>query len=118
MMRFKLDENMPLAAAEPLVAAGHDVSSVFQQGLVGRPDDSIAAVCKVEKRAMVTADLDFADIRQYPPEEYAGIIVLRIPSQTLQALVSCTKRVCRLLQDEPLEGRLWVVTEHSIRVRD
>ena len=27
---------------------------------------------------MVTLDLDFADIRTYPPAEYAGIIVFRL----------------------------------------
>jgi hypothetical protein len=28
---------------------------------------------------LVTGDFDFADIRNYPPQHYAGIVVLVIP---------------------------------------
>ena len=37
-LRFKLDENMPRRAADSLFAAGHDVSTVADEGLVGQPD--------------------------------------------------------------------------------
>jgi Domain of unknown function (DUF5615) len=76
MMRFKTDENLPLALCEILRSAGHDAASVREQSLVGRPDTDIAAVCMAEKRAIVTLDLDFSDIRTYPPGSYAGIVVL------------------------------------------
>jgi hypothetical protein len=34
-MQFKLDENLPPAAAELLRSLGHDVSTVYDQGLQG-----------------------------------------------------------------------------------
>src|SRR5687768_13515451 len=42
------------------------------------PDDAIAAYAKSEQRALVTRDFDFADIRNYPPAEYPGIVVVQL----------------------------------------
>ena len=75
-MRFKLDENLPIAAAELLRQLGHDAMTIHDQQLVGEPDPRIAAVCLAEQRALVTLDLDFSDIRTNPPGEFGGIVVL------------------------------------------
>lgn len=77
-MRFKTDENLPEESAAVLREAGHDAHTVREQTLGGHPDDDVAAVCKREQRALVTLDLDFSDIRSYPPEELEGLIVLRV----------------------------------------
>jgi hypothetical protein len=43
--------------------------------------------------AILTRDLDFADIRRYPPEGYHGIVVLRLPDAAVaQDIVSVVKR--------------------------
>lgn len=80
-MRFKLEENLPQDAPLLLREAGHDATSVLEQDLGGEPDDRIAAVCRDEQRALITLDLDFTNIRAYPPNEAAGIIVLRLTQQ-------------------------------------
>jgi predicted nuclease of predicted toxin-antitoxin system len=89
-MRFKTDENLPAEIAEFLRQRGHDALSVGEQGLAGVPDPAVAAVCQAEKRAIVTLDLDFSDIRRYPPEHYSGIIVLRPVLQMIPPLGSGT----------------------------
>lgn len=38
-MKFKIDQNLPIEAADVLTAAGHDALSVYQQSLGGAPDD-------------------------------------------------------------------------------
>ena len=76
-MRFKIDENLPVDAAESLRDAGHDALTIDDQQMVGDSDPKIAAVCQSEQRAIVTLDLDFSDIRAYPPGEYHGLVVLR-----------------------------------------
>ena len=45
--------------------------------LDGAPDSYISIVCRREKRALITLDTDFADIRAYPPQDFSGLIVLR-----------------------------------------
>jgi predicted nuclease of predicted toxin-antitoxin system len=78
MMQFKIDENLHSDAANLLRQHGHDALTVHEQGLRGEADVDIASVCRQEERAIVTLDLDFSDIREYPPEEYYGIVVLRL----------------------------------------
>ena len=56
-MRFKVDENLHPDAAEFLRSAGHDAMTVYDQGLRGRKDEVISAICQVEQRAIVTLDL-------------------------------------------------------------
>ena len=70
MVSFKVDENLPAEATTLLHQAGYNALSVHDQDMVGSMDDKIADICQLEKRAIVTLDLDFADIRMYPP---AGI---------------------------------------------
>ena len=65
-MRFKIDENLPVEAADLLQAAGHEATTIHDEHLVGQPDPNVAQVCRDECRALVTLDLDFSDIRTYP----------------------------------------------------
>jgi predicted nuclease of predicted toxin-antitoxin system len=110
-MRFKTDENLPLAICEMLRSAGHDAASVHEQSLVGRPDPDIAAVCLAEKRAIVTLDLDFADIRTYPPASYAGLVVLRLSSQDREHVVAVCAALLPMFGVEVLDGALWIVED-------
>ena len=117
MQKFKLDENLPAEIATLLAGAGHDAVTVPQQRLGGRPDPDIALICQQETRAIITLDLDFADIRAYPPADYAGIIVLRLHHLDKVRILSLFRRVLPLLDNEPLIGNLWIVEEASVRIR-
>jgi predicted nuclease of predicted toxin-antitoxin system len=116
-MRFKTDENLPREVADFLVQSGHDALRVDEQGLSGVADPGIAAACLVESRAMVTLDTDFMDIRRFPPEQYAGILVLRPHRQTVPRILALTRRFVPLLGSEPLRGKLWIVDEGRVRIR-
>ena len=60
-MRLKLDENLGNRGAEALQAAGHDVATVFGQGLMAASDTELIRVCHDERRCLVTLDLDFSN---------------------------------------------------------
>ncbi|MCA9164438.1 MAG: DUF5615 family PIN-like protein [Planctomycetales bacterium] len=117
-MQFKIDENLPVDAAEVLRNTGHDALTIHDQQMVGQPDPSVAAVCLSEQRALITLDLDFADIRTYPPGEYCGIIVLRPRSQAKQSVLSLMHHLADLLTIEPLAGNLWILQETGLRIRE
>lgn len=86
--RFKLDENLPREAQVLLLDAGHDAHSVHDERLVGHADAKIFDVCLNEDRVLVTLDLDFADIRQYPPSSHGGVWVLRPETQSIENTLS------------------------------
>lgn len=116
-MKFKTDENMPVEAAEDLRQAGHDALTVADQQLAGQPDVRVAEVCRAEGRAVLTLDLDFSDIRVYPPSDYSGIIVPRPSVQTITNIRRLVGQVIALLPTEPLAKHLWIVDEGQIRIR-
>ncbi len=116
-MRFKFDENLPSELGALLRRDGHDAHSVFEENLSGATDSSIAEVCRHEQRILITLDLDFAHIKNYPPEEYHGIIVLRLSRQDRNTLLAIIPRVLTLLQTETISPHLWIVDDHRTRIR-
>ena len=85
LMQFKLDENLP-RGRRLLRQRGYEVATVYDQGLRGREDHEIAEVCRAEGRVLVSLDLDFSDIRMFPPENYPGLIVLRLRAKGRSAV--------------------------------
>ncbi len=67
-MKFKVDENLPVEIADLLRSAKHDVTTVHSQRLMGAVDPRIIAICREEGRVLVTLDLDFSNVRAYPPK--------------------------------------------------
>jgi predicted nuclease of predicted toxin-antitoxin system len=114
---FKIDQNLPSEVAVLLRAAGHDATTVYEQGLAGTPDPRLAEIVRSERRALITLDLGLGDIRRYPPREYAGLIVLRPPRQDKVTVLRLFERVVPLLVDEQLTGRLWIVDDRRVRIR-
>src|SRR5438552_162585 len=118
MIQFKTDENLHSDAAELLRRNGHDALAVYDQGLRGRDDSDIGDVCRRESRVLVTLDLDFSDVRVYPPADHPGIIVLRLHDQGRPAVNRVLQRILPLFATEPLAGHLWIVDEARVRIRD
>ncbi len=116
-MKFKFDENLPSDLGALLRAAGHDAHSVLDEELRGAADLSIAKVCQDEQRILLTLDLDFAHIKNYPPQDYHGIIVLRLTRQDRDTVLALLPRILTLLQTEPIAQRLWIVDDHRTRIR-
>jgi predicted nuclease of predicted toxin-antitoxin system len=55
-MVVKLDENLGERGRQLLIAAGHQVATVGEQGLAGGEDPEIIEVCRSEGRCLVTLD--------------------------------------------------------------
>lgn len=117
-MRFKLDENLSPTIVGLLTEAGHDAATVAEQGLAGSVDSDIASVCLDEGRILLTLDLDFSDVRAYPPHLYPGLIVLRLSSQSPRRQMDVVSRMLPSLSGSSLQGKLWIVDDSRIRIRE
>src|ERR1051325_6342596 len=102
-MNFKIDENLPVEAAELLRHAGHDAITVLEQGLAGSADVNLASVCQEENRALITLDVDFADIQAYPPAQFSGLVVLRLRRQDKPYVLQTLTRLIQMFSTEALE---------------
>lgn len=117
-MRFKLDENLPREAEALFRSKGHEPETALDEALGGRPDEELLDACRREKRILVTLDLDFADIRLYPPASHAGIWILRPALQSVKMTLSAARGALALLDKEPAEQRLWIVENDRVRIRE
>jgi len=116
---FLIDANLPRSVVALLKSLGHDVEFARDIGLADAPDRDIATRAKRTGAVLLTRDLDFANIRQYPPEDYPGLVVLRLHDDaTAPAIVEVVERFVR----EPaflaaLRGRLAILEGDRVRFR-
>ena len=116
MALIKLDENLGRRGAALLRDAGHDVATVFDQGLTSASDRALIQVCRAEHRVLVTLDMDFANPLVFKPADYAGIAVLRLPRRASRAdLLDATRTLIGGLAQESISGKLWMVERGMIR---
>jgi hypothetical protein len=65
----------------------------------------------------VTLDLDFAEVLRFPPEEGAGVAVLRSPGRlSPKLIVARIAELAAMLKVEPIEGKLWIVEPGRVRI--
>jgi predicted nuclease of predicted toxin-antitoxin system len=118
-MRFLVDASLPRSAAVLLKQMGHDAVDVRDIEMRSATDDIIATHARGNQQALITRDFDFADIRNYPPADYAGIVVLQLPddataAQVVKLLEAFVRREDWLAR---LNGRLAIVESWRVRFR-
>jgi predicted nuclease of predicted toxin-antitoxin system len=116
-MLFKLDENLPESLVADLKAAGHDATTAFQEHLGGTEDPTLAGHAAQEGRVLASFDLDFADIRRYPPGTHPGIVVFRLRSQDIASCHAAFARLLANVAEADFAGNLIIVEDRRIRIR-
>ena len=116
-MNIKLDENLSRHLKERLLPLGHNASTAFEEGLLGKVDVEVGAAAKGEDRIVFTLDLDFADLRKFPPGSHPGIVLFRPRSMGPSAV---NEFVLKFVQETDLTSLarcLVIVEPHRIRLR-
>lgn len=118
-MRYLVDANLPRSTVAALVRLGHRADHVNDIGLKDATDAQIAERARASRATIVTRDLDFGDVRRYPPTDYKGIIVLRLADDVVaHEIVRILERFMEHAEIvKQLPGRLAVVEAHRFRLR-
>lgn len=116
MVKFKLDENISSLLKQLLSTAGFDTETVDEELLSGAPDRKIAERCRQEGRCLITADRDFTQILDFPPEQYGGFVVLQHPQLNLTGLKTLILQLITALKTESPVGKLWIVEPGRVRI--
>lgn len=82
-MHFLIDEDLPRSTGALLRNHGHEATDVQDAGLRGSDDATVAEYARHHRMCILTRDFGFGNIRIYPPGEYNGIVVLRVPPMRL-----------------------------------
>ena len=118
-MRFFVDADLPRKIRHLLMKRGHEAEHVGDIGLGRAPDPQIAAYARDRQACLMTADLGFGNVREFPPESQFGIVVLRLRKFANSPVI--VKLAESLLERtdvlERLPGRLAVVEPGRIRLR-
>jgi predicted nuclease of predicted toxin-antitoxin system len=114
-VKIKLDENLPARLVGVFAGHGHDVHTVQEGGLVGRPDGVVWQAANAEGRLLVTQDLDFSDSRRFQPGTHAGLLLVRLrepgANEPLRKLAAVAGEL------STWAGCFVVLTDHKIRVK-
>jgi len=83
---------------------GHEVDFARDIGLGAAPDAAVAEHARVHRAALIPRDMDFGDVRRYPPEQYSGLVVLRLPDSL--TAVEITRVVEQFLREPTFLAQL------------
>jgi len=116
-VKIKIDENLPDDLALLLRDAEYDVATVEEEGLAGYDDPPVLQAAATEDRMLMSFDLGFADIREYPPGTHAGIVVFRLKDQRWKTLQKPVRRLISTGALRELRRGLAIVDENRVRFR-
>jgi len=116
-MQIKADENVPMVVTLELRSLGHDVSTCADEGLTGSDDPTISTHAIAENRVLLTLDLDFSDIRTYPPGSHPGIVIIRTSKQDAESCRNAILLALSILDEQDIQGNLVIIEDARVRIR-
>jgi predicted nuclease of predicted toxin-antitoxin system len=115
---FLVDEDLPRSLARALSEAGMGAVHVIDAGFRGKPDSEVLSMAKDAERTLVTADLDFSNLLQFPLGSHSGIVVARFPSEMpVEPLNEAIVAALDDLEPSDLAGSLVIIEPGRVRIR-
>ncbi|HEY5296497.1 MAG TPA: DUF5615 family PIN-like protein [Verrucomicrobiae bacterium] len=118
-MKFLLDANLPRSSAKLLRQFHHEVQDARDIFPDATDEATIAGFAKTNQLILLTRDFDFADIRNYPPQDYFGVVVLQLPDDAPATQINQTLEsfLCNQQFLDKIPGRLAIVEFWRVRFR-
>jgi predicted nuclease of predicted toxin-antitoxin system len=118
-VHFLIDADLPRSLKPLIERYGHNATDVRDIGLGSAKDSPVAECARSHHLCLMTGDFGFADIRNYVPSTYAGIVVFELPRNATASFIA--KLVESLLQQtevvQKIPGRLAIVAAGRVRLR-
>jgi predicted nuclease of predicted toxin-antitoxin system len=116
-MSILIDHCVPRKFHRLLSGRGYPASLLAEHGAPDTPDLDVIALAQTLDAALLTVDLDFANILNYPPGDYVGIIVMRYEADQEAQLITSLQQALEDLYRDPLRGVLVIVEPLRYRIR-
>ena len=119
-LRLFIDQCVPRSVVNSLRDAGHAVELLRGHLPINAKDPEVIA-CERLDAVLITLNGDFADIINYPPASFSGIIALQVrnhpeslPAIIMRMLTYLGEHIAR----EHYAGKLLLVEPHRIRIKE
>lgn len=119
-LRFFADQCVPAVVIEELRDAGYEVFYLRDHLPIESPDLIVISKAQELRTILISLNGDFANIFNYPPANYQGIVALQVRNhpEILPQIVSRLKDYLSANPDtEHYKGKLFLVEVHRIRIR-
>lgn len=110
------DSHIARSTRRLLEQFGFQVDSIDVRLGSGIPDRIVADLARREGRVLISGDKIFADGQEYPPSNYAGIIVIRVKPLTAERMNRALRRFLSFPKPADYRGLLIVITETKVRI--
>jgi len=118
MPRFVIDEDMPRSTAPALRTKGYEALDVRDFGLRGKSDDEVFKFAQKEKAIVLTGDLGFGNILQFPLGSHSGIVVAHFPNEvSTSELNNQIIKTLETLSENDFNGNLIIIEPGKVRIR-
>jgi predicted nuclease of predicted toxin-antitoxin system len=120
-LRLYIDQCVPRSVTESLSKSGHTVELLRDHLPINAKDPDVIASVQSLNAVLITLNGDFADIINYPPTKFGGIIALQVKNHP-ESLPAIVMRLLTYLGEHPerehYAGKLLLVEAHRIRIKE
>ncbi len=116
-MSILLDHNVPAKFVRLLNDWDYEASRLTDHLAADTDDVDVIELAQTLDAILLTIDLDFSNILDYPPADYAGIIVMRYQASAENAVIATLRQVLADLYRDDLRGVLVIVEPTRYRIR-
>jgi predicted nuclease of predicted toxin-antitoxin system len=119
-LKFFSDQCVPAEISNTLVRSGHQVTLLKDALPIQSPDSDVIAKAQTLRAILLSLNGDFADIVDYPPFGYGGIVAIQLKNhpETIPSLMTGLLNFLTANPDQTFyQGKLIVVEPHRIRIR-
>jgi predicted nuclease of predicted toxin-antitoxin system len=116
-MSILIDHCVPQKFLRLLQTWGYNASLLTEHIAADSTDADVIALAQNLDAVLLTADLDFANILNYPPGSYAGIIVMRYDAAEEMALTHTLQQALEVLYRDSLRNILVIIEPTRYRIR-
>ena len=116
-MKIFIDECVWQVTRDYLKQLDHDIACVEQRDLSGADDKIVLAQAVSENRAFLTRDMHFSNILLYPPEDYLGVIILKIDPITTDRVHQMLDAALDHFTQDSIQKVLLIVDPNKFRER-
>lgn len=118
MLRFLLDENLPVWLAGDLRKSGLDAEDVREIAGPGLEDDEVYRLALRGRRHLVSTNYkDFGNPLRYPPMRQTGIVIVRMPKCSVKTVADHLVRFLTGVEQSELSRTLIILEPSRLRRR-